>query len=175
MSTTREWLIELASPLGPLGDPEYRRRLHDALLAGEPASTARRLLDAWGEIADLPSHVRLDDVEGTAADLLSDLAANPSALLEIERALTDPRRRGVALFALGLCAPPSAGQALAALAGADVVPPLTGDELISLASALRATGGGDAARAAVVRLLERAVPADARRDLELALDEMTPR
>ncbi len=173
MSTTRDQLIELASPFGPFSDQGYRDRLRDAVLAGEPADAARKLLDAWGEGGDLPTEVRID-FNCATAELLADLAADPLALREIVRALSHPRRRGVALFAMALGVDPSAGQAIVAFAEADAVPPLTEDELVSLASALRTTTG-DAARAAVARLLERGVPEAARPDLELALAELTPR
>lgn len=174
MSVPREWLIELASPFGPFSDPASRREVRAALLAGEPARAARRIVEAWSEGADLPAHLRRDDFDGTAAELLADLAADPSACREVERALTDPRGRVVAIHALALGVHPSAGPAIVALARADVRPPLSAEELVGLASALRTTRG-DAARAAVARLLERDVPAAARRDLELALDEMAPR
>lgn len=175
MSSTIEQLLRLAGPLGPLGTLEEQARLREELTSGDGLSAARRLLEAVAAKPKLPGSVSRADFEGTAADLLAELAQHPSVREEIERVLVDPRLRSVAIDALGLLGNQAAGAPLARLvAEQGVIPPLSEDELVGLIAALGCVAGPDAVSALEV-LRRRKLSEAAARELKIALESARAR
>jgi hypothetical protein len=131
--------------MGPLGTAEEESRLRGQLTAGDPLQAAERLLHAVTERPVLPPNVTRREFDLTAAELLAELGQHAGVRMTLERSLSDPCVRAVAIDALALLGDAAAGPALAALAMAQLESPtLSQDELVSLASALGCVGGPEA-------------------------------
>lgn len=169
-------LASLAGPQGPWASREQTDRLRREVVAGDPVDAARRILAVMADRPALPGRapVTWQDVEGEAAEVLSELGEHAEVRALLTRSVRDPAVRLVAIRALANLAAPDTAAALAALAADEVHEPvLTEEELVYLASALGSVGG-DEARAAVEALSRGAWPAAVTRELEIALQTLGP-
>jgi hypothetical protein len=136
-------LWSLAGPRGPMRPADEEERQRAELLQGNPVDAASALLHAL-RTSSPPPGVDIADAEGAAADLLSDLAADPAVVDLLIDALGASQTRAAALDALGLSGERAAEGPLAALIESRGYEGWTEREIVKLVSAVGMVAGPEA-------------------------------
>jgi hypothetical protein len=137
------------------------------LLAGDPPVAAARILDAL-HLGPLPAGVAITDLQAEAADLLSELAADPRVMVLLVDAIGVTPTRTASLDAIALSGEQAAASPLAVVVRSGDYDRWSEREVIKLVSALGSVGGPQSRAAIDAISRRRAWSSAVERELQVA-------